>query len=92
MPQRQQYWQKRISNILNTNTSNLITHKNGYLKYTYDIFIMYTQRRTNIDENLIEFDKMTHKYKVQYRKEQHNSINFIDLNNKPSKTKLYFAI
>jgi hypothetical protein len=49
----------------------------GYFREVHDILILYII--TNIDETLTEFSKQTTSIKFTIEKEQHNSINFLDL-------------
>jgi hypothetical protein len=42
-----------------------------------DVLFIYGQRKTNIDETLVEFNEHTIKFTIE--KELHNSINFLHL-------------
>jgi hypothetical protein len=44
-----------------------------------DIFLIYAQRKTNIDEALATFNKQQPTIKFIVEKELHNSISFLDL-------------
>jgi hypothetical protein len=50
----------------------------GCFRYI-DILKIYNQNKTNIEETLTEFNKETTSIKFTIEKEQHNSINFLDL-------------
>jgi hypothetical protein len=64
----------------------------GYFRYVDDIFIIYNQNKTNIEETLTEFNKQTTSIKFTIEKEQKNSINFLDLSIHRKRTKLEFGI
>jgi hypothetical protein len=63
----------------------------GYFRYVDDI-IIYDQRKTNIEDTLIEFNKQKTNINFTIEKEEHNCINFLDLTIHRKKTKLEFAI
>jgi hypothetical protein len=53
----------------------------GYFRYVDNILIFYNQNKTNINETLVEFNKQSTNIKFIIEKEQHNTINFLDLHN-----------
>jgi hypothetical protein len=63
----------------------------GYFRHINDIFIIYNQKKTNIDETLTKFNKQQTNIKFTIEKEEGNSINFLDLTIHHKKTKLEFA-
>jgi hypothetical protein len=64
----------------------------GYFRYVDDILMIYNQRITNIEEILMEFNKQQPKVKFTMEKEQHNSINFLDITMHLRKGKVEFAM
>jgi hypothetical protein len=53
---------------------------------------MYSQKKTNMDETLAEFNKQRTNIKFSIKKEKHNSINFLGLTIHRNRTKLEFTI
>jgi hypothetical protein len=51
----------------------------AYYRYVDDILIIYDQSKTNIDDTIQEFNKLQPIINFTIEKEQHESINFLDL-------------
>jgi hypothetical protein len=64
----------------------------GYFRYADDILIIYNQNKTNIDETITEFNKLSTSIKFTIEKEQHKSSNFLNLTIHQKRTKLEFRI
>jgi hypothetical protein len=63
-----------------------------YFRYIDDILIIYDQNKTNIDHTLHEFNKLQSTINFTIEKEQHESINFLDLAIHRKNKNLQFSI
>jgi hypothetical protein len=65
----------------NNGIYNILTKHNikGYFRYADDILIIYDIRQTNIEDVLLEFNKLVTKLKFTIEKEENQKINFLDL-------------
>jgi len=65
----------------NTIIYNLLSHHNieGYFRYVDDLLIVYNENRTNINDVLDCFKKLTPKLKFTLERETDNRINFLDI-------------
>jgi hypothetical protein len=64
----------------------------GYFRYADDILIIYDQIIANTEETVREFNEQQKNIKFTIEKEQHNTINFLDITIHRGKEKLEFAI
>jgi hypothetical protein len=77
--------QKIISSIVKTKII-------GYFRYVDDILMIYNETKTNIDETIVEFNEKDTTIRFSMEKEQHNSINFLDLTIHRKNTEYEFEI
>jgi hypothetical protein len=57
-----------------------------------NILIIYNQNKTNIDETLTELGKQQKNIKFTIKRNQHNSIDFLEVTIHHKKTKLEFTV
>jgi hypothetical protein len=64
----------------------------AYFTYVDDVLIIYGQNKTNIDHTLHEFNTLQSNINFTIEKEQHESINFLDLTIHCKNKNLQFSI
>jgi hypothetical protein len=70
-----------LQHLENTEIYNLLLEHNveGYFRYVDDILIVYNENRTNINDFLDCFNKLTPKLEFTLERENDRKINFLDL-------------
>ena len=83
-----------IQNMEHTQIQEILNKQNiiGYFRYVDDILLLYDINKTNIDDMIIEFNKLQPTIKFTIEKETHETINFLDIGIYRGEENLQFSI